>query len=93
MFGFLIAVTAGAATPMIEGPLARPLAGMLNSVIDLQEAEVRLLAFMVALLIAAVLSAVFATGSALGLIIGGALGYFGSRLMRWAQAMFEQRRG
>ncbi|MGJ8611371.1 MAG: hypothetical protein ACSHWY_09765 [Octadecabacter sp.] len=91
MFGFLIAVIAGAATPMIETPLARPVARLMGKSFDIQDGELRVLAFMIAMILAGVLCAVFDSGSALGLVIGGTLGYFGIRLMRLAQRLIEER--
>lgn len=91
MFGFLIAVVAGAVTPMIETPLARPVARMLGENIEIQEGELRALAFMIAMIIAGILCAVFSSGSALGLAVGGTLGYFGMRLVRMVQRMIENK--
>lgn len=91
MFGFLIAVVAGAVTPMIETPLARPVARMLGENIEIQEGELRVLAFMIAMIIAGILCAVFSSGSALGLAVGGTLGYFGMRLVRMVQRMIENK--
>jgi len=93
MFGFLIAFAAGAATPMIEAPLARPIARMMGETIDVQGTELRALAFMIAMIIAGILCAVFSSGSALGLAVGGVLGYFFMRLLRTAQRMIEDKRG
>lgn len=93
MFGFIISVVCGAATPMLEGPVAKPVAAMLSNVIELDDTELRLLAFMLAMVIAAILCVVFGTGSLLGLIIGGMLGYFGARLVRWGKTALENRRG
>ena len=93
MLGFIIAVAGGALTPMIETPLARPAARALSNVIEVEDTELRLLAFMLAMLIVAILCAVFNTGSTLGLVVGGMLGYFGGRLARWAQRAIEEKRG
>jgi len=92
MFGFLIAVAAGAVTPMIEGPVARPLAQAMNDNIELADGELRALAFMIAMIIAGLLCALFSSGSALGLAVGGTLGYFGMRLVRWLQRIIEGKR-
>ncbi len=92
MFGFLIAVIGGAVTPMIEAPLARPVARMMGESFDVKDTELRALAFMIAMIIAGVLCSVFNSGSALGLAVGGALGYFGMRLLRTAQRMIEDKR-
>lgn len=92
MLGFLIALAAGAATPMVETPLARPVARFLAGKIAVQDTELRLIAFMVALIIAGLLSAVFHSGSPLGLAIGASLGYFAARLIRWGQAAVNNRR-
>lgn len=93
MFGFIIALIAGAATPMLEGPAARPIARVLGANIALAEGELRALAFMIAMIIAGVLCAVFSTGTPLSLAIGGTLGFFGMRLIRWGQRAIEDRKG
>ncbi|MCF2872171.1 hypothetical protein L0664_13930 [Octadecabacter sp. G9-8] len=92
MFGFLIAVAAGAATPMLEGPLARPLAQAMGDNVEIADGELRTLSFMIAMIIAGILCALFSSGSALGLAVGGALGYFGMRLLRWLQRIVEGKR-
>ncbi len=92
MFGFLIAVVAGAVTPMIEAPVARPVAKVLTQKMDFADGELRLLAFMIAMMVAGLLCAIFSSGSALGLAVGGTLGYFGLRLVRIVQKVIEGRR-
>jgi urea transporter len=92
MFGFLIAIAAGAVTPMVEDPLARRAAKSMGQHVEVQENEVRALAFMIAMIIAGVVCNVLDTGSPLGLAVGGALGYFGARLLRWGQRRIEDRR-
>lgn len=93
MLGFLIAVAGGAVTPMIEGPLARPVARAMGGNIEIADTELRALAFMIAMIGAGILCAVFGTGSPLGLAVGGTLGYFGMRLARWLQRIIEGKRG
>ena len=93
MFGFLIALIAGGATPALERPVARPVARMLADHMEVAEGETRAIAFMAAMILAAVLCAVFSTGTPLSLIVGGTLGYFGMRLLRLAQRMIEERKG
>ena len=92
MLGFIIAVIAGGVTPMIEGPVARPVARALGKNIEVQDGEIRLIAFMAAMIGAAILCVIFDSGSALGLMVGGSLGYFGMRLVRWVRRIIEGRR-
>ena len=92
MFGFLIGLVGGAGTPMIESLLARHAAKSMAQHIDVQENEVRALAFMIAMIVAGVACSVFDAGSPLGFAVGGALGYFGKRLMRWGRLAFEKRK-
>ncbi len=92
MLGFLIAVAAGAATPMLEAPVARPLARAMSSNVELAEGELRALAFMIAMIGAGILCSLLDSGSALGLAVGGTLGYFGLRLLQWGQRIVEARR-
>lgn len=91
MFGFLIAVIAGAVTPMLEAPVARPVAGLMSNNVELVDGELRVLAFMIAMIVAGILCAVFSTGTPLSLAVGGMLGYFGMRLLRWGQRALENR--
>lgn len=93
MFGFLIAFAAGAATPMIESPLARRVAKAMGQHVEVRENEVPALAFMIAMIIAGVACSVFDAGSPLGLAVGGTLGYFGARLLRWGQRSIDNKRG
>lgn len=92
MLGFIFALVAGFVTPMAEDPVGRPLAKMLADTLGVEDSDLRVLTFMAMMLIAGILSAVFATGSALGLAAGGALGYFGMRILRWLQRIIEGRR-
>ena len=92
MFGFLIAVAAGAVTPMIETPVARPVAQALTQRMEFSDGELRALAFMIAMMVAGLLCAIFGTGSALGLAVGGTLGYFAVRIVRIIQRISEGRR-
>lgn len=92
MFGFLIAVAGGVVTPMIETPLARPVAAALRGTVDVTDTELRALAFMIAMIGAGILCAVFDSGSALSLAVGGTVGYFGMRLVKWVQRIVEGKR-
>jgi len=81
MFGFLIALGAGFLAPHLEKPLAEPLAKAMEGRIKVAPGEMRLLSFMVALVIGAVVCAALGTGSMFTIVIGGALGYFGTRIV------------
>lgn len=89
MLGFLFAIAAGAATPKIEDMAARPLARLFGTNVEVFDDELPVLAFMIGMFVVAILSTIFSNGSALALIIGGALGYFGLRLVRWGQRIVE----
>lgn len=91
MFGFLAAIVAGFVTPQLEAPLARPLARKLEKYITLEAAETRLLAFIIAMLGAGIASALLDSGSTFWVILGGALGYFGTRLVGAAREMMDAR--
>lgn len=58
MLGFLIAVAAGAVTPMLEGPVARPLAQAMGDTVEVADGELRTLAFMIAMIVAGLLCSV-----------------------------------
>lgn len=81
MFGFLIALGAGFLTPFLEKPLAEPMAKALETQIKIEPAEMRLLAFMIAMLIGAICCAALGTGSMFSIVIGASLGYFGTRII------------
>ncbi len=89
MLGFIIALAAGAATPKIEDFAARPLARALGQKIEVFDDELPVISFMIAMLGAAILSAIFSNGSAVGVILGGILGVFAVRLVRFAQQLIE----
>lgn len=87
MLGFLIAIVAGAATAKIEDLAARPLAKILGDNIEVFDDELPVLAFIIGMLVAGILSTIFSNGSGLALIVGGALGFFGVRIIRLVQRL------
>ena len=89
MFGFLIALVAGYLVPQLDKPVARPVIKTLSKHMTFEEVETRLISFVAALIAAAVISAIFGTGSALGLIVGTLLGYFGQRIWNAIQAYIK----
>lgn len=91
MLGFLVAVAAGFATPHLEGPVARPLAKMMEKYITLEVSEIRLIAFMVAMLAAGVVSALLHSGMTFWVILGGALGYFATRIVAATREAIDAR--
>lgn len=91
MFGFLVAIVAGFVTPQLEEPLARPLVRKLGKVMTFEGAETRLIAFIMAMLVAGIVSALLESGSAFWVILGGALGYFGVRLVAVGREMLAAR--
>lgn len=92
MLGFLVAIAAGFATPHLEDPVARPLAKLMGKYITVEVTEIRLIAFMVAMLAAGVVSALLHSGMTFWVILGGALGYFASRVVPALREMFEARK-
>lgn len=86
MFGFIIAIAAGFATPHLEKPLAEPLVNTIKSQIPIEDGEVRLIAFMLAMFVAALVCAAIGAGSTFGIIIGGIVGYFGTRIVARVQS-------
>lgn len=91
MLGFIIAVVAGFLTPHLEAPVARPVADAIRGSVELEAGETRLFSFIIAMLIAGVLCALLNTGSPLGVILGGAIGYFGLRLTASAKSAIDKR--
>lgn len=92
MFGFLIAFGAGFVAPHIEKPVAEPIARALASFLKLEEGELRLLAFALAMIAAGVLCAIFDTGGPLGLAVAGTLGYFATRIVSGIRAALDSRK-
>lgn len=91
MLGFFIAAAAGFLTPQIEGPVAKPIVKMLAGYFEVTPAETRLIAFMAALLAAAIVAAAVDSGSAIGVIAGAILGYFGVRIFNVVKKTIEGR--
>ena len=91
MFGFIISIGAGYLTPYLEQPLAKPVAAAVDKWIHIKDVEITLLAFMFAMIIAALFCAFFNTGGALGILVGGGLGYFGSRIVAAIKKVIENR--
>jgi len=92
MLGFIVAVVAGFLTPYAESPLARPLARMLDSRIPLVASEVRLIAFMLVMLGAGATAVLLDSGSAFWVMVGGVLGYFGTRIVALLRDLIDKRR-
>ncbi|MEN8896089.1 MAG: hypothetical protein ABF248_08375 [Yoonia sp.] len=92
MLGFIVAAVAGFIAPQLEAPVARPLARMLEKHITLEAAETRLLAFIVALLGAGIVGSLLDSGSTFWMVLGAALGYFGTRLVAAARAFMDARK-
>lgn len=91
MLGFIVAVIAGFLTPYAETPLARPVASLMGEHIKLEPGEMRVLAFILVMLLAGVASNLLHSGSTFWVILGGALGYFGTRLVAAAQGAMDKR--
>ena len=87
MFGFLIALGAGFATPYIEKPLAEPVVKLLEGKVNVAPSELRLVAFIIAMIIAAIVCAALNAGGMIALILGGAIGYFGLRIVDAVKAL------
>jgi len=92
MLGFIVAAIAGFVTPQLEAPVARPAARFLEKHITLEASETRLIAFIVAMLAAGVVANLLGSGSVFWMILGGALGYFATRLVAAARAAMDARK-
>jgi type IV secretory pathway TrbD component len=92
MLGFVVAVVAGFLTPAAEETLARPVERALREHILLDQGERRLLAFVLVMLLAGVAANLLNSGSPFWVILGGALGYFGTRLVAAARRVLDARR-
>lgn len=91
MIGFIIAVVAGFLVPQLDGTLARPVARIIRPAIEVEESEIRLLSYMLALLIAGVIANLLNSGSAFWIILGTVLGYFGPRIVAAVRDQIDRR--
>ena len=89
MLGFLIAIVAGFLTPQAETAVARPLARAISGKIQIEPGEQRAVAFIVVMLVAGILAAVLASGTPFGLICGGAIGFFATRIITAVRDAFD----
>ncbi|SMY07845.1 hypothetical protein [Flavimaricola marinus] len=92
MLAFIIAVVAGFLTPAAEDALAKPIEAMIRKHIVLEPGERRVLAFVLVMLVAGIAANLLDSGSPFWVILGGALGYFGTRLVAAARAAMDARR-
>ncbi len=91
MLGFIIAVAAGFFTPLIGGLLVDPIVRVLGNHITIEADERPLIAFMLAMLVAGIASAVLVSGTPFWIILGGILGYFGSRIVEAVRKVMAER--
>lgn len=92
MLGFIVSVVAGFVTPHLEGPVGRPIARFLAKHITLEESETRLITFVVAMMGAGVIASLIHSGSMFWMMLGGALGYFGQRLVAAGKTAIDNRK-
>ncbi len=82
IFNILMGVIAGIGSRYVE----KPLGAMISDKIDLPEADLRVLAFIVALVAVSFLMVLGSVnGMPLVLLIGGALGIFGSHVLKFGR--------
>lgn len=86
MLGFLIAIVAGVIAPNLIQPVARPIAMQLRRFIQIDEAEMPVIAVLAAMILVALIASVFNTGSPIGISLGLFIGYFGKRIFAAASA-------
>ena len=91
MLGFIIATAIGFFTPLIGGPLVDPLVKAVGNYITIEADEKPLVAFMLAMIAAGIASALLNSGTPFWIIIGGILGYFGSRIVEAGQKYMNER--
>lgn len=88
MLAFLVAIVAGAVVPLIEGIVKGPLSAL---GLELEEGESRTVAFIVAMLGVGIVGWVWSSGSVFWVILGGALGLFGLRIIGLVRHILDQR--
>lgn len=91
MFGFIIALVAGFLTRHAEDPLTRPLINRIAPHLTVEPGEVRLLSFILVMLVAGIGAELLDSGSIFWVILGGATGYFATRLLAAVQAGLKGR--
>ena len=91
MWGFIIAIVAGFLTPYIEEPVSKPVAKYLEGKISLEPGELRVLSFTIVMLAAGIGAELLHSGSAFWVILGGVLGYFGTRLVALGKQSLESK--
>jgi hypothetical protein len=91
MFGFILGLVAGFLTPHAEGPLARPLSKAIAPYVTLEAGELRVLSFILVMLLAGIGAELLHSGSTFWVILGGGLGYFGTRLVAAARSAYDGR--
>ncbi len=89
MIGFILAVVAGWLTPAVEGPLTRPLAKAMAPRILVEPGEMRALSFIIVMVAVGVLAELFDSGSTFWVILGGAIGFFGTRIIGALRVVIE----
>ena len=89
MLGFILGVVAGWLAPVAEEPLARPLARALAPRITVAESEMRAVAFIIVMLLAGLLAEAVDSESAFWVILGGAIGFFGTRIVTALRAVID----
>ncbi|WP_133117398.1 hypothetical protein [Paramylibacter kogurei] len=91
LFNLILGVVAGITSRYVE----KPLGGMIQEQLDMPEADLRVLSFVACLLVASLLIAIAgANGMPIVLLIGGALGIFGSHVMKFGREqkdVFQQK--
>lgn len=92
MLGFIIAVIAGYLTPAAEDTLAKPVEAALRNYITVEPGERRLLSFILVMMIAGVAATLLDSSNAFWIMTGGAIGYFGTRLVAAARQMRDDRK-
>lgn len=89
MLGFLIAAAAGFLTPQITDSLADNVIKAISGHITIEPAEKRLVGFMLAMLAAGIAAALLHSGTPFWVILGGVLGYFGTRIAAAVQKLLN----
>lgn len=89
MLGFLIAAAAGFLTPQITQSLADPVIKAVSGQISITPGERTIVGFMLAMMGAAIASALLQSGTPFGVVAGGVLGYFGTRIVAALQKLIN----
>lgn len=80
MLGLIIGAIGGFFSPRLVETAARPLAGAVSKWVAVEEGEMSLLAYMIAMVLAMIVANLLSVDAFFMVMVGGVLGFFGLRI-------------